>query len=169
MNFSTNWKLAANSLCASSIYIIRTYKTGKAFKISWENRQKSTHRPFSNLKWMAFCFNERWKSFCFSWTWQWKEWKRSFVASLCFEEREWMQKLWHMCNQNVPFTQANQHIRLSLTATIEEEAFSMLIEPKCSPFEVGKWTMRWFLTIFSRYFECFSSFEVYSYVYWWQT
>jgi len=59
-----------------------------------------------------------------------------------FEERKWMQKLLRICKQNVVFAQANQHIRLNRRATIEEEAFSTLIEPKSSPFEVGKWTMR---------------------------
>ena len=81
-NFSTNTKLAVNWLCVSSIYIIRTYKNGKAFEISWENREKSTHRPFFNLKWSAFWSNQRWKCFSFNSVWQQKSMK-VFISCFC--------------------------------------------------------------------------------------
>ena len=99
-----------------------------------------------------------------------KAWKCSLVAFVWFEvfyERTWMQKMLHICNQNVVFARANQHFWLKWTVTIEEEEYSTLIGPKCAPFEVEKWTMRWFLTIFLRYFECFSTLVGSNYVYWW--
>ena len=63
-NFFMISKAAANLLYVWSIYIIRKYKTEKTFEISWENREKTTHRSFFNLEWTAFCANYCWK--CFS-------------------------------------------------------------------------------------------------------
>ena len=67
--------------------------------------------------------------------------------------------------QNTRKQPLNAFILLFLTKNFQGKAFSTMISAKCTPFEVEKWTMCCFLTIFSRYFESFFCFVLFNYVY----